>query len=93
MNELFLQFRFLFLGPCFTCSVGAFVILRILRHGPTRRALIVGCGLQMFQQLSGINTVMYVLFEHTLMSLPQRQYHLSHSHFLSLTDTSCVSHT
>ncbi|XP_011606020.1 proton myo-inositol cotransporter isoform X1 [Takifugu rubripes] len=35
------------------------VILRILRHGPTRRALIVGCGLQMFQQLSGINTVMY----------------------------------
>lgn len=36
------------------------VILRVLRHGPTRRALIVGCGLQMFQQLSGINTVMYV---------------------------------
>ncbi|XP_028304642.1 proton myo-inositol cotransporter-like isoform X1 [Gouania willdenowi] len=35
------------------------VILRILNHGPTRRALIVGCGLQMFQQLSGINTVMY----------------------------------
>ncbi|XP_008289630.1 proton myo-inositol cotransporter isoform X2 [Stegastes partitus] len=38
---------------------GGPVILRILRHGPTRRALIVGCGLQMFQQLSGINTVMY----------------------------------
>ncbi|XP_034735386.1 proton myo-inositol cotransporter-like isoform X2 [Etheostoma cragini] len=38
---------------------GRFVILRILRHGPTRRALIIGCGLQMFQQLSGINTVMY----------------------------------
>lgn len=35
------------------------VILRILSHGPTRRALIVGCGLQMFQQLAGINTVMY----------------------------------
>lgn len=35
------------------------VIFRILRHSPTRRALIVGCGLQMFQQLSGINTVMY----------------------------------
>lgn len=34
------------------------VILRVLRHGPTRRALMVGCGLQMFQQLSGINTVM-----------------------------------
>uniref|UniRef100_UPI0037E97944 proton myo-inositol cotransporter-like n=1 Tax=Semicossyphus pulcher TaxID=241346 RepID=UPI0037E97944 len=38
---------------------GGLVILRILSHGPTRRALIVGCGLQMFQQLSGINTVMY----------------------------------
>ncbi|XP_034542569.1 proton myo-inositol cotransporter-like isoform X2 [Notolabrus celidotus] len=35
------------------------VISRILGHGPTRRALIVGCGLQMFQQLAGINTVMY----------------------------------
>ncbi|XP_035498701.2 proton myo-inositol cotransporter isoform X3 [Scophthalmus maximus] len=38
---------------------GGLVILRILGHGPTRRALFVGCGLQMFQQLSGINTVMY----------------------------------
>ncbi|XP_028285737.1 proton myo-inositol cotransporter-like isoform X2 [Parambassis ranga] len=38
---------------------GGFIILRILSHGPTRRALIVGCGMQMFQQLSGINTVMY----------------------------------
>ncbi|XP_034443072.1 proton myo-inositol cotransporter-like isoform X3 [Hippoglossus hippoglossus] len=38
---------------------GGLVILRILSHGPTRRALFVGCGLQMFQQLSGINTVMY----------------------------------
>uniref|UniRef100_A0A7N8WJR7 Solute carrier family 2 member 13b n=1 Tax=Mastacembelus armatus TaxID=205130 RepID=A0A7N8WJR7_9TELE len=38
---------------------GGLIILRILKHAPTRRALIVGCGLQMFQQLSGINTVMY----------------------------------
>ncbi|XP_013881951.1 proton myo-inositol cotransporter isoform X2 [Austrofundulus limnaeus] len=40
-------------------GAGGVVILRILSHGPTRRALVVGCGLQMFQQLSGINTVMY----------------------------------
>uniref|UniRef100_A0A671LN25 Proton myo-inositol cotransporter-like n=1 Tax=Sinocyclocheilus anshuiensis TaxID=1608454 RepID=A0A671LN25_9TELE len=32
------------------------VLWRILTFAPTRRALIVGCGLQMFQQLSGINT-------------------------------------
>ncbi|XP_056138363.1 proton myo-inositol cotransporter-like [Lampris incognitus] len=38
---------------------GGLVIWRILSHTPTRRALTVGCGLQMFQQLSGINTVMY----------------------------------
>ncbi|XP_054911494.1 proton myo-inositol cotransporter-like [Poeciliopsis prolifica] len=35
------------------------VIWRMLTYPPTRRALAVGCGLQMFQQLSGINTVMY----------------------------------
>uniref|UniRef100_A0A3B5MG90 Solute carrier family 2 member 13 n=1 Tax=Xiphophorus couchianus TaxID=32473 RepID=A0A3B5MG90_9TELE len=34
------------------------VIWRMLTYPPTRRALAVGCGLQMFQQLSGINTVM-----------------------------------
>ncbi|KAJ8372598.1 hypothetical protein AAFF_G00281050 [Aldrovandia affinis] len=38
---------------------GGPVIWRMLTYPPTRRALIVGCGLQMFQQLSGINTVMY----------------------------------
>jgi len=32
---------------------------KILTNRGTRRALIVGCGLQMFQQLSAINTVMY----------------------------------
>lgn len=45
------------------------VILRVLRHGPTRRALVVGCGLQMFQQLSGINTVMYVIHVPLLQGL------------------------
>ncbi|KAJ8393395.1 hypothetical protein AAFF_G00061170 [Aldrovandia affinis] len=41
------------------CAGGGPVIWRMLTYPPTRRALIVGCGLQMFQQLSGINTVMY----------------------------------
>ena len=36
------------------------VIWRMLTYPPTRRALLVGCGLQMFQQLSGINTIMWV---------------------------------
>uniref|UniRef100_A0A8C6T615 Solute carrier family 2 member 13b n=1 Tax=Neogobius melanostomus TaxID=47308 RepID=A0A8C6T615_9GOBI len=40
---------------------GGVVLFRILRHAPTRRALIVGCGLQMFQQLSGINTVILLV--------------------------------
>lgn len=38
---------------------GGVVLFRMVSHAATRRALIVGCGLQMFQQLSGINTVMY----------------------------------
>lgn len=49
---------------CRCVAAGGLVFLRIIRHGPTRRALIVGCGLQMFQQLSGINTVMYVVRLH-----------------------------
>ncbi|XP_061430069.1 proton myo-inositol cotransporter isoform X1 [Lethenteron reissneri] len=35
------------------------VLWKMIKHPPTRRALVVGCGLQMFQQLAGINTVMY----------------------------------
>ncbi|XP_035383669.1 proton myo-inositol cotransporter isoform X2 [Electrophorus electricus] len=41
------------------CGGGRPVLWSMLSHPPARRALIVGCGLQMFQQLSGINTVMY----------------------------------
>ncbi|KAE8616176.1 hypothetical protein XENTR_v10008737 [Xenopus tropicalis] len=40
-------------------ATGGPIIYRMLIYPPTRRALIVGCGLQMFQQLAGINTVMY----------------------------------
>ncbi|XP_073475786.1 proton myo-inositol cotransporter [Aquarana catesbeiana] len=40
-------------------GAGGPVIYRMLIYPPTRRALFVGCGLQMFQQLAGINTVMY----------------------------------
>jgi MFS family permease len=34
-------------------------IIRCLKDGPTRRALAIGCGLQVFQQATGINTLMY----------------------------------
>uniref|UniRef100_G1KHG4 Proton myo-inositol cotransporter n=1 Tax=Anolis carolinensis TaxID=28377 RepID=G1KHG4_ANOCA len=43
------------------------VIYRMLSYPPTRRELIVGCGLQMFQQLAGINTVMY--YSATIMQM------------------------
>ncbi|XP_049954349.1 proton myo-inositol cotransporter-like [Schistocerca serialis cubense] len=38
---------------------GQSAFVKILRTSHTRHALILGCALQAFQQLSGINTVMY----------------------------------
>jgi len=32
---------------------------KVLKHQPTRRALMIGCSLMVFQQISGINTIMY----------------------------------
>lgn len=36
-----------------------YLIIRMLGDSTVRKALVVGCGLQLFQQISGINTVMY----------------------------------
>uniref|UniRef100_A0A6Q2YYA1 Proton myo-inositol cotransporter n=1 Tax=Esox lucius TaxID=8010 RepID=A0A6Q2YYA1_ESOLU len=44
------------------CGGDGPVIWKMLTYPPTRRALLVGCGLQMFQQLSGVNTVTMSLF-------------------------------
>lgn len=35
------------------------VLVQIFQSAPVRRALMLGCLLQMFQQIAGINTVMY----------------------------------
>lgn len=46
-----------FLGFKNRCS--DLTLFQVLRYMPTRRAFFISCGLQMFQQLVGINTVMY----------------------------------
>ena len=40
-------------------AVSSSVLARAVRDTPVRRALIAGCCLQLFQQLSGVNTVIY----------------------------------
>ena len=35
------------------------MLVQVFQSGPVRRALLLGCLLQVFQQIAGINTVMY----------------------------------
>uniref|UniRef100_A0A183DG90 MFS domain-containing protein n=1 Tax=Gongylonema pulchrum TaxID=637853 RepID=A0A183DG90_9BILA len=43
-----------------------FVLWRVLRTKHVRKALMLGCALQMFQQLAAINAILYVSFAHGL---------------------------
>ena len=42
--------------PCMTCRM-VFLVSRACKDSNVRKALLVGCSLQLFQQLIGINTV------------------------------------
>jgi len=37
---------------------GQSVVVKAFLDAPVRRAILIGCSLQLFQQLTGINTVM-----------------------------------
>lgn len=70
------QMIYFFFVVCFCWAFVALpdgpVIWRMLTYPPTRRALLVGCGLHMFQQVSGINTIMWVKADILVTSpLPQ----------------------
>ena len=54
-------FRFLALMslPCMTCLI-VFLVSRAWGDSNVRKALLVGCSLQLFQQLIGINTVKFL---------------------------------
>ena len=56
-------------------NVGGFieVLKGIASHQPTRRALIIGCSLQLFQQITGINTIMYYSATGTVSDFFQRR--------------------
>ena len=58
LHTIHMSLKHYSLDICFIYSV-YFVILQMLRSPTARRALLVGCGLQMIQQVIGINTVMY----------------------------------
>uniref|UniRef100_A0A671QWX0 Proton myo-inositol cotransporter-like n=1 Tax=Sinocyclocheilus anshuiensis TaxID=1608454 RepID=A0A671QWX0_9TELE len=69
------------------------VIWRMLTYPPARRALIVGCALQMFQQLSGINTVILCILSVGFLLSAQHSPPVT----LHLTDpttpnSSCTTH-
>ncbi|CAB1322772.1 unnamed protein product [Coregonus sp. 'balchen'] len=70
---------------------GGPVLWRMLTRPSTRRALTVGCGLQMFQQLSGINTVILtVLAVGFLLSAQHSPAVTLHPTDPTLNSTSCT---
>uniref|UniRef100_A0A4W4G813 Major facilitator superfamily (MFS) profile domain-containing protein n=1 Tax=Electrophorus electricus TaxID=8005 RepID=A0A4W4G813_ELEEL len=75
------------------CGGGRPVLWSMLSHPPARRALIVGCGLQMFQQLSGINTVILCLLAVGFLLSAQHSPPVTlHPSEPSLANSSCTSY-
>lgn len=70
-SELILRLKWIYFLFCcaFVALPDGPVIWRMLTYPPTRRALLVGCGLHMFQQVSGINTIMWVKADIMITSL------------------------